>query len=219
MSLVAQCLRGSGPVPRSKIRFRLKARENKVRRSRGVVRCNCAVRVIKVPGGAVLRGCKKTRRKLLAHFQLRAGIHSQLRVIASLYVLRIFLTCLPASMEMDWAPEAEPEPDPEPEPEPEPEPVPAPPTLRPPSARIAARHPPPAAPTGPPMPLDSEDPVLLQQLKAEQALQQSRWRPLELCYWPDQGALPAKGKEYPGLGYKRLRDKPPKAQQQQAPPI
>ncbi|KAJ9530389.1 hypothetical protein QJQ45_000754 [Haematococcus lacustris] len=41
------------------------------------------------------------------------------------------------------------------------------------------------------------------------------WRPLELCYWPDQGALPAKGKEYPGLGYKRLRDKPPKAQQQQ----
>ncbi|KAJ9511369.1 hypothetical protein QJQ45_029811, partial [Haematococcus lacustris] len=41
------------------------------------------------------------------------------------------------------------------------------------------------------------------------------WRPLELCFWPDQGKLPAKGKEYPGLGYKRLRDKPPKAQQQQ----
>ncbi|KAJ9508119.1 hypothetical protein QJQ45_021456, partial [Haematococcus lacustris] len=161
---------------------------------------NC-LQVIKVPGGAVLRGCKKTKRKLLAHFQLRAGIHSQLRVIASLYVLRIFLTCLvgyrtpgypnaptppavqpplaldaaplpplplrapaqPASMDMDWEPE--PDPDPEPEPEPEPEPVPAPPTLRPPSARLAARHPPPAAPTGPPMPLDSEDPVLLQQLK------------------------------------------------------
>ncbi|GFH07364.1 uncharacterized protein HaLaN_02152 [Haematococcus lacustris] len=32
-----------------------------------------------------------------------------------------------------------------------------------------------------------------------------------------QGALPAKGKEYPGLGYQRLRDKPPKAQQQQQP--
>ncbi|KAJ9524543.1 hypothetical protein QJQ45_024129 [Haematococcus lacustris] len=31
----------------------------------------------------------------------------------------------------------------------------------------------------------------------------------------DQGALPAKGKEYPGLGYKRLRDKPPMAQEQQ----
>ncbi|KAJ9524942.1 hypothetical protein QJQ45_005833 [Haematococcus lacustris] len=44
---------------------------------------------------------------------------------------------------------------------------------------------------------------------------ESRWRPLELCYWPEQGALPAKGKVYPGLGYKRLRDKPPKAQEQQ----
>ncbi|KAJ9530391.1 hypothetical protein QJQ45_000765 [Haematococcus lacustris] len=31
---------------------------------------------------------------------------------------------------------------------------------------------------------------------------------------PEQTALPAKGKEYPGLGYKRLRDQPPKAQQQ-----
>ncbi|KAJ9518102.1 hypothetical protein QJQ45_010033 [Haematococcus lacustris] len=48
-----------------------------------------------------------------------------------------------------------------------------------------------------------------------QRIGESRWRPLELCYWPDQGALPAKGKEYPGLGYKRVRDKPPKAQQQQ----
>ncbi|KAJ9531736.1 hypothetical protein QJQ45_021880, partial [Haematococcus lacustris] len=48
-----------------------------------------------------------------------------------------------------------------------------------------------------------------------QRIGESRWRPLELCYWPDQGALPAKGKEYPGLGHKRLRDKSPKAQQQQ----
>ncbi|KAJ9517795.1 hypothetical protein QJQ45_004104 [Haematococcus lacustris] len=47
---------------------------------------------------------------------------------------------------------------------------------------------------------------------------ESRWRPLELCYWPDQGALPAKGKGYPGLGYMRLRDKPPKAQKQQQQP-
>ncbi|KAJ9509311.1 hypothetical protein QJQ45_001757 [Haematococcus lacustris] len=51
-----------------------------------------------------------------------------------------------------------------------------------------------------------------------QRIGESRWRPLELCYWPDQGALPAKGKEYPGLGYKRVRDKPPKAQQQQQQP-
>ncbi|GFH18268.1 uncharacterized protein HaLaN_15042 [Haematococcus lacustris] len=48
-----------------------------------------------------------------------------------------------------------------------------------------------------------------------QGIGESKWRPLELCWWPEQGALPAKGKEYPGLGYKRLRDKPPKAQQQQ----
>ncbi|KAJ9512957.1 hypothetical protein QJQ45_029090 [Haematococcus lacustris] len=48
-----------------------------------------------------------------------------------------------------------------------------------------------------------------------QRIGESKWRPLELCYWPQQGALPAKGKEYPGLGYKQLRGKPPKAQQQQ----
>ncbi|KAJ9507029.1 hypothetical protein QJQ45_004684 [Haematococcus lacustris] len=52
-----------------------------------------------------------------------------------------------------------------------------------------------------------------------QRIGESRWRPLELCYWPEQGAVPAKGKEYPGLGYKRLRDKPPKAQQQQQPAV
>ncbi|KAJ9507056.1 hypothetical protein QJQ45_004652 [Haematococcus lacustris] len=44
-----------------------------------------------------------------------------------------------------------------------------------------------------------------------QRIGESRWWPLELCYWPKQAALPAKGKEFPGLGYKRLRDKPPKA--------
>ncbi|KAJ9516723.1 hypothetical protein QJQ45_027136 [Haematococcus lacustris] len=48
-----------------------------------------------------------------------------------------------------------------------------------------------------------------------QRIGESRWRPLELCWWPEQTALPAKGKEYPGLGYKRLRDKPSKPQQQQ----
>ncbi|KAJ9532241.1 hypothetical protein QJQ45_003966 [Haematococcus lacustris] len=106
MSLVAQCLRGSGPVPRRKSRFRLKARENKCRELRAAhfaaVHASVGPSVppakqreerraewktqrrqkIKVPGGAVLRGRKKTKRKLLAHFQLRAGIHSQLRVIA-----------------------------------------------------------------------------------------------------------------------------------------
>ncbi|KAJ9507960.1 hypothetical protein QJQ45_021287, partial [Haematococcus lacustris] len=48
-----------------------------------------------------------------------------------------------------------------------------------------------------------------------QRIGESRWRPLEMCSWPEQGKLPAKGKEYPGLGYKRLRDKPHKAQEQQ----
>ncbi|KAJ9509394.1 hypothetical protein QJQ45_001843 [Haematococcus lacustris] len=52
-----------------------------------------------------------------------------------------------------------------------------------------------------------------------QRIGESRWRPLELCYWPEQGALPAKGKEYLGLGYKRLRDEPPKAQQEQQPTV
>ncbi|KAJ9508734.1 hypothetical protein QJQ45_028028 [Haematococcus lacustris] len=51
-----------------------------------------------------------------------------------------------------------------------------------------------------------------------QRIGESRWRPLELCYWPEQGALPAKGKEYPEHGYKRVRDKPPKAQEQQQQP-
>ncbi|KAJ9528787.1 hypothetical protein QJQ45_000018 [Haematococcus lacustris] len=52
-----------------------------------------------------------------------------------------------------------------------------------------------------------------------QRIGESRWRPLELCFWPEQGRLPAKGKEYPGLGYKRLRDKLPQAQQQQPPAV
>ncbi|KAJ9528653.1 hypothetical protein QJQ45_020370 [Haematococcus lacustris] len=167
--------------------------------------------VIKVPEGAVLRGCKKTRRKLREHLRLRAEIHSQLRVIASLFVLRIFLTCLvgyptpgfrsapqppavqppqppdapplpplpprapaqpapaqPASMEFDTDADSESDCDSEPEPqsdsesESEPEPVAQPPQRRC-SARLAAMAP--AAPTGPPLPLDCEDPLMLRQLK------------------------------------------------------
>ncbi|KAJ9532850.1 hypothetical protein QJQ45_010863 [Haematococcus lacustris] len=44
-----------------------------------------------------------------------------------------------------------------------------------------------------------------------QSIGESRWSPLELCWWPDHAALPAKGREYPGLGYKGVRDQPPKA--------
>ncbi|KAJ9508515.1 hypothetical protein QJQ45_012045 [Haematococcus lacustris] len=124
--------------------------------------------VIKVPEGAVLRGCKKTRRKLREHLRLRAEIHSQLRLIASLFVLRIFLTCLPASMEFDTDSDSEsdcgsePEPQSDSESESEPEPVTQPPQRRC-SARLAALAP--AAPTGPPLPLDCEDPLMLRQLK------------------------------------------------------
>ncbi|KAJ9509630.1 hypothetical protein QJQ45_011375 [Haematococcus lacustris] len=169
--------------------------------------------VIKVPEGAVLRGCKKTRRKLREHLRLRAEIHSQLRFIASLFVLRIFLTCLvgyptpgspsapqppavqppqppdapplpplpsrapaqpapaqPASMECDTDSDCESDCDSDPEPqsdsesesESEPEPVAQPPQRRC-SARLAAMAP--AAPTGPPLPLDCEDPLMLRQLK------------------------------------------------------
>ncbi|KAJ9510944.1 hypothetical protein QJQ45_027829 [Haematococcus lacustris] len=51
-----------------------------------------------------------------------------------------------------------------------------------------------------------------------QRIGEARWRLLELCWWPEQGKLPAKGKVYPGLEYKWLRDKPPMAQQQQQKP-
>ncbi|KAJ9524777.1 hypothetical protein QJQ45_024396, partial [Haematococcus lacustris] len=40
---------------------------------------------------------------------------------------------------------------------------------------------------------------------------ETKWRPLELCRWPHRGRLPAKGKEYPALGFKKLRDRAPKA--------
>ncbi|KAJ9517070.1 hypothetical protein QJQ45_002590 [Haematococcus lacustris] len=44
---------------------------------------------------------------------------------------------------------------------------------------------------------------------------ESKWRPLELCRLPHRARLPAKGKEYPTLGFKKLRDRGPKAQAQQ----
>ncbi|KAJ9533145.1 hypothetical protein QJQ45_018239 [Haematococcus lacustris] len=117
--------------------------------------------VIKVPEGAVLRGCKKTRRKLREHLRLRAEVHSQLRFIA-------FAPAQPASMEFDTDFDSESDCGSEPEPqsdsasESEPEPVTQPPQRRC-SARLAAIAP--AAPTGPPLPLDCEDPLMLRQLK------------------------------------------------------
>ncbi|KAJ9526242.1 hypothetical protein QJQ45_009707 [Haematococcus lacustris] len=115
--------------------------------------------VIKVPEGAVLRGCKKTRRKLREHLRLRAETHSQLRFIGPMG---------PANMEFDTDSDSEsdcgsePQPQSDSESESEPEPVRQPPQKRC-SARLAALAP--AAPTGPPLPLDCEDPVMLKQLK------------------------------------------------------
>ncbi|KAJ9509344.1 hypothetical protein QJQ45_001806 [Haematococcus lacustris] len=43
----------------------------------------------------------------------------------------------------------------------------------------------------------------------------AKWRPLELCRWEQRARLPAKGKEYPALGFKKLRDRAAKAQAQQ----
>ncbi|KAJ9505834.1 hypothetical protein QJQ45_026012 [Haematococcus lacustris] len=284
MSLVAQCLRGSAPVARSQSRIRLKARENKsgelraahiatVHASAGPStppgkqreerRAEWKTRrrqVIKVLGGAVLRGCKKTKRKLMSHFQLRAEVHSQLRVIASLFVLRIFLTCLVFCEYFDNFNKLTPynqlqrrlgrprqklhysikpafddpsnqellaklqqlgnakltgdhntiNPDPAP-----------PPAKR---SKCTKAEPEAAEPTQPTegkskaqgnaakaKPAPQPDRWLDRDCNAAlnmQRIGESKWRPLELCYWPDQGALPAKGKEYPSLGYKRLRDKP-----------
>ncbi|KAJ9509530.1 hypothetical protein QJQ45_001987 [Haematococcus lacustris] len=359
MSLVAQCLRGSGPVPRSNIRFRLKARENKSGELRAAhfasVHASAGPRtppakqreerraewntlrrqVIKVPGGAVLRGCKRTKRKLLAHFQLRAGIHSRLRLeegMAEVSMERhghakqlvVFfgaagigtgggwgadamlracrkVVCWtrgtdqrrgwvvdehrtsrvtsavngqqpcerqlnkrrgtrPAGWKppagqveprlvrpawsqqrdqpvrgMMWCPVVAPRKSPQA-----------------PRSSQAATQPAAASEPGPSTPLPAKrtkrttaEPEAAEPTKGKgkaakakpapqpgrwldrdcnaalnmQRIGEAKWRPLELCCWPEQGKVSAKGKEYPGLGYKRLRDKPAKGQQQQAPPI
>ncbi|KAJ9515014.1 hypothetical protein QJQ45_017016 [Haematococcus lacustris] len=190
MSLVAQCLRGSGPVPRSKSRSRLKGKQREERRAEWKTQRR---QVIKVPGGAVLRECKKTKRKPPQ---------------------------APRSSQAATQPAAS-EPGPS-------TPLPAKRSKRTKAEPKAAEPTQPTKGTGKgkgkaakakpaPQPgrwLDRDCNAALNM----QRIGESRWRPLELCYWPDQGALPAKGKEYPGLGYKRVRDKPPKAQQQQQQP-
>ncbi|KAJ9522485.1 hypothetical protein QJQ45_008225 [Haematococcus lacustris] len=49
----------------------------------------------------------------------------------------------------------------------------------------------------------------------QQRAGKSKWRPLERCRWPHQARLPTQGREYPALGFKKLRDRAPKAQAQQ----
>ncbi|KAJ9507234.1 hypothetical protein QJQ45_004773 [Haematococcus lacustris] len=77
------------PGKKQKVSRSLQGKQRQERRDGWTTRRR---QVIKVPEGAVLRGCKKTRRKLREHLWLRAELHSQLRVIASLLVLRIFRT-------------------------------------------------------------------------------------------------------------------------------
>ncbi|KAJ9521577.1 hypothetical protein QJQ45_008907 [Haematococcus lacustris] len=71
---------------------------------------------------------------------------------------------------------------------------------------------PPAAPT---QPTKGKGKAQGKAAKAKPAPQRSTCSALGRV---EQGKLPAKGKEYPQLGYKRLRDKPLKAQQQQQQP-
>ncbi|KAJ9532632.1 hypothetical protein QJQ45_010739 [Haematococcus lacustris] len=314
MSLVAQCLRGSGPVPRSKIRFRLKARENKSDKVRAAhiasVHASAGPRTppakqreepqhplyapallvsphywcprIGTRGGwgadAVLRACRKVVCRTRGTDQRRGRVvlvdeHRTSRVSSAVNgqqpcerQLNKRRATRPAGWKppagqvepcllrpawsqqrdqpvrgMMWCPVVAPRKPPQAprssqaatqpaasEPGPS-TPLPAKRTKR------TKAEPEAAEPTQPikgkgqaqgkaakakpaPQPgrwLDRDCNAALNM----QGIGESRWRPLELCYWPDQGALPAKGKEYPGLGYKRLRDKPPKAQQQQAPPI
>ncbi|KAJ9523492.1 hypothetical protein QJQ45_007236 [Haematococcus lacustris] len=145
--------------------------------------------VIKVSEGAVLRGCKKTKRKLRAHLQLRAEVLNCTPSSAAPDPPAVQppqapdapplpplpprapaqpAPAQPASMELDGDYdsesdcESEPESPSDSESEPEPEPV-TQPTPRRSSARLAALAP--AAPSGPPVPLDCEDPVMLRQLK------------------------------------------------------
>ncbi|KAJ9533083.1 hypothetical protein QJQ45_018175 [Haematococcus lacustris] len=134
MSLVAQCLRGSGPVPRSKSRFRLKAPQNKASRSSQAATQPAASE----PGPSTplpAKRSKRTKAKPAAEHNKGKGKAAKAQ---------------PAPQPGRW--------------------------------------------------LDRDCNAALNM----QRIGESRWRPLELFYWPDQGALPAKGNEYPGPGYKRL---------------
>ncbi|KAJ9524913.1 hypothetical protein QJQ45_005897 [Haematococcus lacustris] len=251
MSLVAQCLRGSGPVPRSKSRFRLKARENESSELRAahIAAVHASAGPSTPPGKQreERRAEWKTQRR-----QVRTGAHTALYAPA-LFVSPHRTTRVSSAVNgqqpswsqqrdqpvrgMMWCPVVAP--------------------CKPPQAprssqaatQAAASEPGPSTPlpakrskrtkaepeaAEPSQPTQGKGKAQGKAAKAKPAPQpgrwvdrdcnaalnmqrigESKWRPLELCWWPEQGKLPAKGKEYPGLGYKRLRDKPPKAQQQQ----
>ncbi|KAJ9531395.1 hypothetical protein QJQ45_006896 [Haematococcus lacustris] len=219
MSLVAQCLRGSGPVPRSKSRFRLTARENKVQsplqannaRSEGLNGKPSADRYAR----GRISPCMDPEPRLVRP----AWSQQRDQPVRGMMWCPVVAPRKPpqaprSSQAASQAAASEPGPS---------TPLPARRSKRT-KAEPAAE---PSQPTQPTMckgkaakakPASQPGRWLDRDCNAAlnmQRIGESKWRPLELCYWPDQGALPAKGKEYPGLGYKRLRDKPPKAQQQQ----
>ncbi|KAJ9518210.1 hypothetical protein QJQ45_010135 [Haematococcus lacustris] len=215
MSLVAQCLRGSA-VPRSKSRIRLKARENKVlaplqannARSKGLkgtdqlrgrvvlVDEQCTSRVSSAVNGQ--QPCERqlsTRRATRpADWKPPPG-QVEYRLVRPAWSQQRDPIVPPPCSRAATQPAAS-----------EPGPSTPPPAQR--SKRTKAE--PAAEPTKGKDKAAKAKPA--QAALYMQRVGESRWRPLELCWWPDQGALPAKGKEYPGLGYKRLRDKQPKTQ-------
>ncbi|KAJ9513591.1 hypothetical protein QJQ45_006105 [Haematococcus lacustris] len=174
MSLVAQCLRGSGPVPRCKIRFRLKARENES----GELHAADFAAVHASAGPRTPPAKQREERRAEWKTQRRQPAKRSKRTKAEPEAAEPTQPTKGAGKAQGKAAKAKPAPQP-------------------------GRW------------LDRDCNAALNM----QRIGESKWRPLELCFWPDQGALPAKGKEYPDLGYKRVRDKPPKAQQQQQPAV
>ncbi|KAJ9525627.1 hypothetical protein QJQ45_003355 [Haematococcus lacustris] len=147
MSLVAQCLQGSGPVPQSQSRIQLKARENES----GDLRAAHIAAVHASAGPSTAPGKQREERRAEWKTQRRQPTKGTGKGKGKAAKTK------PAPQPGRW--------------------------------------------------LDRDCNAALNM----QRIGESKWRPLELCFWPEQGKLPAKGKEYPGLGYKRLRDKPPKA--------
>ncbi|KAJ9515753.1 hypothetical protein QJQ45_008636 [Haematococcus lacustris] len=133
--------------------------------------------VVKVPGGAVLRGCKKNKRKLGAEVANSPAPRSS--QAATLPVASESGPSTPPPTQRSKRTKAEPA---------------AEPTKGKGKAQGKAAKAKPAPQPGRWLDRDCNAALNMQRIG------ESKWRPLELCYWPEQGKLPAKGKEYPGLG-------------------
>ncbi|GFH16969.1 hypothetical protein HaLaN_13495, partial [Haematococcus lacustris] len=111
--------------------------------------------VIKVPSDAVLRGCKKTQRKIMAHFQLRAEVYSQSDRIA---LRATYLSDLPGASSAEPAAESNKG-----------------------KAHGKAAKAKPAPQPGRWLDRDCNAALNMQRIG------ESRWRPLDLFWWPEQG--------------------------------